>query len=217
MKKVLLFFLLSIFSITSFAQVPYWGATVGEGKIYGYTSVKFRPGVNAMQNYTTLQFGITDWFSLGTDLSVGKDYSDHGLYARIGKKWNKWISAGTQVSYMSDMRDNYKFSNVNAGLLFNGFILPSGYLTWTSNTWMTFNRGGNHNYEHWLYLGSNIVFNDKHSLFPMIGIVHDWKFQQPVDLAVGAWYTYKNYSFYLWGNDFFKENPRVTVAVDFTF
>ena len=132
MKKVLLFFLLSIISITSFAQVPYWGATVGEGKIYGYTSVKFRPGINAMQNYTTLQFGITDWFSLGTDLSVGKDYSDHGLYARIGKKWNKWISAGTQVSYMSDMRDNYKFSNVNAGLLSNGFILPSGYLTWTS-------------------------------------------------------------------------------------
>ena len=55
------------------------------------------------------------------------------------------------------------------------------------------------------------------SLYPMIGIVHDWKFQEPVDLAVGAWYTYKNYSFYLWGNDFFKENPRVTVAVDFTF
>ena len=51
----------------------------------------------------------------------------------------------------------------------------------------------------------------------MIGIVHDWKFQQSVDLAIGAWYTYKKYSFYLWGNDFFKENPRVTVAVDFTF
>lgn len=43
------------------------------------------------------------------------------------------------------------------------------------------------------------------------------KFQQPVDLAVGAWYTYKNCSFYLWSNDFFKENPRVAVAVDFTF
>ena len=217
MKKVLFSLLLSIIYIISYAQVPYWGATVGKENIYGYTSVKFRPGINALQNYTTLQFGITDWFSVGTDLYADKEIIDHGLYVRFGKKWNKWISTGTQVSYMSNLRDSYKFSNVNAGLLFNGFILPSGYLTWTSNTWMTFNRGGNNNYEHWLYLGSNIVFNDKHSLYPMIGIVHDWKFQKPVDLAIGAWYTYKNYSFYLWGNDFFKENPRLTVAIDFTF
>ena len=79
MKRVLFSLLLSIVSIGALAQVPYWGATVGEGKVYGYTSVKFRPGVNAMQNYTTLQFGITDWFSLGTDISVGKDYLDNGL------------------------------------------------------------------------------------------------------------------------------------------
>ena len=217
MKKVFVLAVMSITSATAFAQVPYWGGTVGEGKVYGYTSVKFRPGVNAVQNYTTLQFGITDWFSLGTDLSISKDYSDHGLYVRFGKKWNKWISTGIQTSYMSNLRDNYKFSNVNTGLLFNGFILPSGYLTWTSNTWMTFNRDGNHTFEHWLYLGSNIVFNEDHSLYPMIGIVHDWKFQNPVDLAVGAWYTWKNYSVYLWGNDFFKDNPRVTVAIDFTF
>lgn len=217
MKKIFVFAVLAIVSTTVFAQVPYWGGTVGKGKVYGYTSLKFRPGINAMQDYTTLQFGITDWFSLGTDLSAGKDYTDHGLYARVGKKWNKWISTGTQVSYMSDIRDNYKFSNVNAGLLFNGFILPSGYLTWTSNTWMTFNQDGNHNYEHWAYLGSNIELDKDNSLYPMVGIVHDWKFEEPVDLAVGAWYTHKNYSVYLWGNDFFKDNPRVTVAVDFTF
>lgn len=217
MRRITLLILLVILSANSFAQVPYWGATVGEGKVYGYTSVKFRPGINAMQDYTTLQFGINDWFSLGTDLSVGNDYTDHGLYARVGKKWSKWISTGTQVSYMSNLRDNYTFSNINAGLLFNGFIIPSGYLTWTSNTWMTFNADGNNTYEHWLYLGSNIVFDENHSLFPMIGIVHDWKFQEPVDLAVGAWYTWNHYSVYLWGNDFFKEYPRLTVAIDFTF
>ena len=59
---------------------------------------------------------------------------------------------------------------------------------------MTFNRDGNNIYGHWLYLGSNIIFNDKHSLFPMVGVVHDWKFQSEVDLAVGAWYTYDKYS-----------------------
>ena len=217
MKKLLFMALLMFSTLTAFAQVPYWGATVGEGKVYGYTSVKFRPGINALQDYTTLQFGITDWFSLGTDLSADKSTTDHGIYARVGKKWNKWISAGTQVSYMSNLRDNYDFSNVNAGLLFNGFILPSGYLTWTSNTWMTFNHYGSNSYQHWLYLGSNIIFNKDNSLYPMVGIVHDWKFNEPVDLAVGAWYTYKNYSFYLWGNDFFKDHPRATVAIDFTF
>ena len=217
MKKIFLTLLLSMLSMAANAQVPYWGATVGEGKVYGYTSVKFRPGINALQNYTTLQFGITDWFSLGTDLSIDKNTSDHGLYARIGKKWNKWISTGVQASYMSNLRENYEFSNVNTGLIFNGYILPSGYLTWTSNTWMTFNRGGNNSYEHWLYLGSNIVFNEKNSLYPMIGIVHDWEFKRPVDLAIGAWYTFKNYSFYLWGNDFFKDHPRLTIAIDFTY
>ena len=217
MKKIIISLFFVLFSICGFSQVPYWGATVGKEKVYGYTSVKCRPGINALQNYTTLQFGITDWFSVGTDLYADKETVDHGLYVRLGKKWNKWISTGIQTSYMSNLRDNYKFSNVNTGLIFNGFILPSGYLTWTSNTWMTFNSDGNHTYEHWLYLGSNIVFNDKHSLYPMIGIVHDWKFQKPVDLAIGAWYTYKEYSFYLWGNDFFKENPRLTIAIDFTF
>ena len=217
MKRILTGLFFSVIACTTFAQVPYWGGTVGKEKVYGYTSVKFRPGINALQNYTTLQFGVTDWFSVGTDLYADREAVNHGLYLRFGKKWNKWISTGIQTSYVSDLRDNYKFVNVSTGLIFNGFIIPSGYLTWTSNTWMTFNRDGNHTYEHWLYLGSNIVFNEKHSLYPMIGIVHDWKFQQPVDLAVGAWYTYKHYSFYLWGNDFFKENPRVTVAVDFTF
>ena len=82
---------------------------------------------------------------------------------------------------------------------------------------MTFNRDGNNIYEHWFYLGSNIVINDKNSFFPMVGVVHDWKFQNEVDLAVGAWYTYDKYSIYIWGNDFFKVHPRITVAIDFTF
>lgn len=217
MKNLILIVIFAVIAFTPFAQVPYWGATVGEGKVFGYTSIKVRPGINAMQNYTTLQFGVTDWFSVGTDMSADKNTTDHGLYIRLGKKWNKWISTGMQSSYMSDLRDNYKFSNVNTGLFFNGYILPSGYLTWTSNTWITFNRGGGHVYEHWLYLGSNITFNDKNSLYPMIGIVHDWRLKKAADLAVGAWYTHKKYSFYLWGNDFFKEHPRLTVAIDFTF
>ena len=217
MKRILTGLFFSVISCTMYAQVPYWGGTVGKERVYGYTSVKFRPGINALQNYTTLQFGVTDWFSVGTDLYADRESVNHGLYLRLGKKWNKWISTGVQTAYVSDIRDNYKFTIVSTVLIFNGFIIPSGYLTWTSNTWMTFNRDGNNIYEHWLYLGSNIIFNDKHSLFPMVGVVHDWKFQSEVDLAVGAWYTYDKYSIYIWGNDFFKVHPRITVAIDFTF
>ena len=36
-------------------------------------------------------------------------------------------------------------------------------------------------------------------------------------LAIGAYYVYKKYSFYIWGNDFFSSHPRGTVALDFSF
>lgn len=217
MKKLLLVTLFVSCVLSIAAQVPYFGATVGKDKVFGYTSVKFRPGLNAMEDYTTLQFGITDWFSLGTDIYASKDVVDHGLYARVGWKWNQWMSAGTQVCYQSNLKNNYQFSNVNAGFFLNGDILKSGYLFWTSNTWLTFNEDGNNTYKHWAYLGSNIVFDKNNSLVPMVGLIHSWKFDQEADLAVGAYYVYKKYSFYLWGNDFFKENPRWTVAIDFTF
>ena len=63
---------------------------------------------------------------------------------------------------------------------------------------------------------NNIKFDENNSLVPMVGLIHCWKFDQPADLAVGAYYVYKKYSFYLWGNDFFTDYPRLTVAVDFT-
>ena len=122
MKKVFSVFVLSFVTMTISAQVPYFGATVGEGKVFGYSSLKFRPKQNAQETYTTLQFGITDYFSVGTDVYANNGTVDHGLYARIGKTWNKWFSAGVQATYQSNLRDNYKFSNVNTGIFFNGNI-----------------------------------------------------------------------------------------------
>lgn len=217
MKKLFSVIILSLVACALSAQVPYFGATVGEGKVFGYSSLKFRPGINAQETYTTLQFGITDYFSVGTDIYANGNSVDHGLYARTGKTWSKWFSAGVQATYQSNLRDNYKFSNVNTGVFLNGNITDDGLLFWTSNTWLTFNQDGNHSYKQWWYLGSNIKFNENNSLVPMVGLIHSWKFDQPADLAVGAYYVYKKYSFYLWGNDFFTDYPRLTVAVDFTF
>ena len=203
--------------MTLFAQVPYFGATVGEGKVFGYSSLKFRPGINAQETYTTLQFGITDYFSVGTDVYANGSTIDHGLYARIGKSWNKWLSAGIQATYQSNLRVNYKFSNVNTSVFINGDITKNGLLFWTSNTWLTFNQDGNHFYKQWWYLGSNIRFDENNSIVPMAGLIHSWKFNEPCDLAVGFYYVYKKHSIYLWGNNFFKDNPRATIAIDFTF
>lgn len=210
-------FLLSFMAISLSAQVPYFGATVGKGKVFGYNSLKFRPKQNAMETYTTLQFGLTDYFSVGTDVYANNGIVDHGLYVRVGKTWSKWFSAGIQATYQSNLRDSYKFSNVNTGVFLNGNILDNGHLFWTSNTWLTFNQDRNHTYKQWWYLGGNIKFDENISLVPMIGLIHNWEFDQPADLAIGTYYVYKKYSFYLWGNDFFTKYPRITVAVDFTF
>lgn len=50
-----------------------------------------------------------------------------------------------------------------------------------------------------------------------VGIIHSWKFDEDIDLAIGAYYVYKEYSFYIWRNDFFSSHPRATVALDFSF
>lgn len=217
MRKITSITILFFVTIALSAQVPYFGATVGEGKVFGYSSLKFRPGINAQETYTTLQFGIKDYFSVGTDIYANSGTVDHGLYARAGWTWNKWFSAGIQAAYVSNLRENYKFSNVNTGVFFNGNVIENGLLFWTSNTWLTFNQDGNHSYNQWLYLGSNVKIDDSNSIVPMVGLIHSWKFDTDVDLAAGFYYMYKKYSFYLWGNDFFTEHPRLTVAVDFTF
>lgn len=217
MRKILSIIILVFVTTALSAQVPYFGATVGEGKVFGYSSLKFRPGINAQETYTTLQFGVTDYFSVGTDIYANNGTVDHGLYARTGWTWNKWFSAGIQAAYVSNLRENYKFSNVNTGVFFNGNVIENGLLFWTSNTWLTFNQDGNHSYKQWWYLGSNIRIDESNSIVPMVGLIHSWKFDTDVDLAAGFYYVYKKYSFYLWGNDFFTEYPRLTVAVDFTF
>ena len=89
MKKGGLMIFIALLALNIKAQVPYVRATVDRDKVFGYTAVKFRPGQNTMEDYTTIQFGVTDWLSLGTDLYTDKNTANHGLYARIGKVCNQ--------------------------------------------------------------------------------------------------------------------------------
>ena len=79
MKKGGLMIFIALLALNIKAQVPYFGATVGRDKVFGYTSVKFRPGQNTMEDYTTIQFGVTDWLSLGTDLYTDKNTARSGI------------------------------------------------------------------------------------------------------------------------------------------
>ena len=99
----------------------------------------------------------------------------------------------------------------------NGDITKDGKLFWTTNTWHTIDKDGNNTFDQYWYLAGNIPIGKNWSFWPHIGLTHSWKFNEDPDLAAGFFWVFKKYSFYLWGNDFFKEHPRLTVAVDFTF
>ena len=217
MKRIMTALLFIMAAITIYAQVPYFSGTVGDGRLYGYTSVKFRPGVNAQETYTTFQYGIGNNFATGLDLysSVGTAYT--GFLVRAGYKFSKWFGIGAQATPSFDLSDNFKFSYFTGALYMNGNISSNGKFFWCSNTWFNINRGAANSYMNWEYLGMNIPTGKGQSITPMVGLIHSWEFNQDPDLALGAYYTVKCWDFYLWGNDFFKKNPRLVLGVDFSF
>ena len=199
------------------AQVPYYGATVGKEHFFGYHSLKVRPGINNQRTYTTLQYGVNDCFSIGTDLTTGPGEKFIGYYLRVGKKFSQWFSAGIQSAPTFDLDDSHKFGYLNTGLFMNGDITEDGKLFWTTNTWHTVNGKGEHTLDQYWYLAGKLPVGENSSFWPHIGLVHSWFFNSDPDLAAGFFYVYKQYSFYIWGNDFFKKHPRLTLAIDFTF
>lgn len=218
MKKIITI-IVSLIALTTTvsAQVPYFAGTVGNQKLYGYTSVKFRPGKNAQETYTTFQYGITDYGAAGLDLYTANGQSYSGFLLRGGYKASKWFNLGAQVTPSFNLSNNFKFSYLTAAIYLNGNISQDGKFFWCSNTWFNINDGSPNSYTNWEYLGMSIPTRQSQSISPMIGCIHSWRFDTSADLAAGAYYTIKNWNIYLWGNDFFKKHPRAVIGVDFTF
>lgn len=218
MKKYLLTLFIALSALTDIkAQIPYFAGTVGDGKLYGYTSIKFRPGINAQETYTNFQYGITDYGAVGLDLYTSNGSAYTGFLIRGGYSFSKWFSIGAQVTPSFNLNDSFRFSYLTGAIYLNGNISRDGKFFWCSNTFITINDGAKDTYMNWEYLGMNIPTTKGQSITPMAGLIHSWKFDQDVDLAIGAYYTIRNWNIYLWGNDFFKSNPRIVVGVDFTF
>lgn len=215
MKKILFGLMLVMACCTLFAQVPYFAGTVGNGKLYGYTSLKFRAGVNGQETYTCYQYGIGNSFAAGVDLYTGGNTAYWGFLMRYGAKICPWFNIGAQVTPSFNLSNKFKYSYTTGAIYMNGQLTKNGKLIWCSNTWFGFNQGAENTYTNWEYLGYTFDVG-KHSITPMVGTIHSWKFDQDVDLAVGLYYSISSFNIYLWGNDFLTDHPRMVIGADFS-
>jgi hypothetical protein len=201
--------------LKAFAQIPYYAGTVGDGKLYGYSSVKARPGINHQETYTTFQYGLGDHFATGMDLYTGLNCAYWGVLARYGVSISKWYNIGAEATSSFNLNDSFKFSYLTSALYMNGAISNDGHLFWCTNTWWIVNEGADNTFSNYEYLGYSIGLKNGDSLTPMVGAIHSWKFDQDADIAAGFYYTRKNWTLYIWGNDFLKSHPRMVVGIDF--
>lgn len=219
MKKIFLLILALAANSIAFAQVPNFAGTAGKDNIYGYFSFKARPGINKQETYSTIQYGATNWMALGADYYTGIGQRYLGITARFGKlPLAKWFNVGAQFTPSFDLEDNFKYSYLTSALYINGDISSDGKLFYVADTWYTVNRGEAENtIDQWLYLAYTFPFNNGHSITPMLGTIYSWKFDRDPDLALGAYYSIGKCNLYLWGNDFFKKNPRIVLGLEFKF
>ena len=216
MKKVLVFTLSLLFSVCAFAQLPYFASTVGDGKLYGYSSLKCRPGTNSQETYSTFQYGIGNHFASGIDLYTGPNCAYWGALVRYGQPVCHWFNVGAEFTPSFNLNDNFKFSYLTSALYTNGAISCDGRLFWCSNSWWVLKDGADDTYFNYEYLGYTIPMKNGRSITPMVGTIHSWLFDQDVDITAGFYYSFKTWNLYVWGNDFLKDHPRFIIGLDFT-
>ena len=188
---------------------------MGDAKLYGYTSLKMRPGINHQETYTTFQYGLGDHFATGIDLYTGPDCAYWGALIRYGVKPSKWFNIGAEITPSFNLNDSFKFSYLTSALYLNGAITGDGSLFWCTNTWWIVNDGADDSYSNYEYLGYTIPLKKDRSITPMIGAVHSWRLNQDLEPAAGMYYTFKNWTLYLWGHDFLNSHPRFVIGLDF--
>ena len=215
MKKIFSIIIIVLFAKSAIAQIPYYAGTVGNGKLYGYTSVKVRPGQNQQETYTTFQYGLTSHLDVGIDLYTGPDCAFWGALLRGGLPLSKWFNVGGEVISSFDLNDNFRFSYLTSGLYLNGAITADSRFFWCSNTWWTRYRGAHDTYSNYEYLGYNIPLTQGRSLTPMVGAVHSWQFDDDLQPAAGLYFAFGTYNLYLWSHDLLASHPRFVLGLDF--
>lgn len=214
-RLVVIFAIVLLGTVKAMSQIPYYAGTVGNGKLYGYSSLKFRPGQNNQETYTTFQYGLGDHFAAGIDLYTGPNSAYWGSLVRYG--WNicKWFNVGAEVISSFDLNNSFKFSHLTSALYLNGALSSDGNLIWCTNTWWGVYKGADNTFSNYEYIGYTIHFKSGRSITPMVGTIHSWKFDKDIDLAGGFYFSLRDWNFYVWGNDFLQSHPRFIVGIDF--
>jgi hypothetical protein len=215
MKRCIVYIIGLLFSLKAMSQIPYYAATVGDGKLYGYTSVKARPGINRQETYTTFQYGLGNHVATGIDLYTGPNCAYWGALVRYGTSFSQWFNVGAEVTPSFNVNDSFKFAYLTSALYLNGTITCDQRLFWCTNTWWGVNKGDANTFSNYEYLGYNIHCSEGHTLTPMVGAIHSWLFDQDVAPAAGIYYTMHHWTLYLWSHDFLKSHPRFVVGLDF--
>lgn len=206
-----------LFSVHAFAQLPYFAGVTEKNKMYGYTSVKCRPGINHLETYTTFQYGLGADFATGIDLYTGPHCAYWGALVRYGRTINKWINIGAQITPSFNLNDSFRFSYLTNALYTNGALTKDSRLFWCSNTWWVVKNGADNTFYNYEYLGYTVPFKKEgHSITPMAGINHSWLFDQKINITAGLYYTFRKWSFYVWGDKFLEKHPRFIVGIEFT-
>lgn len=215
MRRVIIILTVLSLSMSAIAQIPYFAGTVGDGKLYGYSSLKVRPGINKQETYTTFQYGLGDHFATGIDLYTGPDCAYWGGLLRYGLGISKWYQIGAEVTPSFDLNNSFRFAYLTSAIYMNGAITRDGRLFWCSNTWWIVNKDVDNTFFNYEYLGYTVPLKHGRSVTPMLGAIHSWKFDKDIDLAAGFYYTFGNWNLYLWGNDFLTAHPRFVIGLDF--
>lgn len=198
------------------AQVPFYAAAPGDGRLLGYHSLKFRPASGYNESFTTLQYGIGKT-AVGIELYTCPTGAYSGYTFRAGFYRSHRFNIGFQTSPTFSLSDRHKFSYITSGLYLHGAIDSAGRFFWLSNTLWTIHTDRMTELDHWLYLGGNFSLPGGSALKPMAGVIHSWSFDSPADLAVGCSWAVGNYEFIIWSDRYFMDDLRIVFGIAFVY
>lgn len=218
MKRIAFVCFLIVFSTGTLAQIPNFATTVGNQKLYGYSSMKYRASVRTWEAYSTLQYGIGSHLQCGADLYTTGTTTYLGYVVRGGMRLADSFKIGAQLTPSFDLGHNHKFGYLTSAIYINGDISKNGNLFYVTDTWFENDTDGLRSAMQWAYLGYHFSMRKRDNcITPMIGSIYSWKFDRSVDLSMGCYYTYKNINFYAWINDVLTDHPRIVLAIEFSF
>lgn len=109
MRSILFYSLLLTCATVSW-QVPNFGTTVGEQKLYGYSSMKYRAKADTWETYSALLYDIGNHFQTDVGLYANGAANYIGYFVRVGTKINDFLKIGAQQTPSFDLNDHHKFS-----------------------------------------------------------------------------------------------------------